>query len=58
MQIAVHSHPEPEPYHLPHQAFWFLVMLLVLFLLAGKKVAASGMDVTGAGPSPAQCVIA
>ena len=61
MQIAVHSHHEPEPYHLPHQAIWFLVMLLVLFLLAGKRVAAaSETHTTGAGPSPAtaQCVIA
>ena len=45
MQIAVHPHHEPEPYHLPHQALWFVVMFLVLFLLAGKIVAA-------------QCVIA
>lgn len=40
MRIAVDPHHEPEPYHLPHQALWFVMMLLVLFLLAGKIVAA------------------
>ena len=61
MRIAVHPHHEPEPYHLPHQALWFVVMLLVLFLLAGKIVAAANETATsGAGRSPAtaQCVIA
>ena len=46
MRVGLHPQQEPEPYHLPHQALWFIVMLLVLLLLAGKTVAA------------AQCVIA
>ena len=46
MRVVIHPQQEPEPYHLPHQAMWFVVMLLVLLLLLGKTVAA------------AQCVIA
>ena len=46
MRLAIHPDQEQEPYHLPHQALWFVVMLLVLLLLAGKTVAAD-----------AQCVI-
>jgi hypothetical protein len=41
MRIAIHPHYDAEPYRLPHQAIWFVVMLLVLFMLAGKKVAAT-----------------
>jgi hypothetical protein len=41
MRIAIHPHYEPEPYRLPHQAMWFVILLLVLFMLAGKRVAAS-----------------
>lgn len=40
MRIAIHPHHKPEPYHLPHQAMWFVLLLLLLFMLAGKKVAA------------------
>jgi hypothetical protein len=40
VRFAIHPHHEQEPYHLPHQALWFVLMLLALFLLAGKKVAA------------------
>ena len=61
MRIAVDPHHEPEPYHLPHQALWFVVMLLILFLLAGKIVAAAseaGTSGTGESPAAAQCVIA
>ena len=39
MRIAIHPHYDAEPYRLPHQAMWFVVLLLVLFMLAGKKVA-------------------
>ena len=46
MGVAIHPQQEQEPYHLPHQGLWFVVMLLVLLLLLGKTVAA------------AQCVIA
>ena len=40
VRAAIHPHYEPEPYHLPHQALWFALMLLTLFLLSGKRVAA------------------
>ena len=40
MRLAIHAHHQPEPYHLPHQALWFMLMLLALFLLSGKRVAA------------------
>jgi hypothetical protein len=38
--FAIHPHYEPEPYHLPHQALWFVLMLIALFLLSGRNVAA------------------
>jgi hypothetical protein len=41
MRIAIQPQYEPEPYRLPHQAMWFVVLFLVLFMLAGKKVAAT-----------------
>jgi hypothetical protein len=47
VRIAIHPHNEQEPYHLPHQALWFVLMLIALFLLAGRDVAAA-----------LQCVIA
>jgi hypothetical protein len=55
MRTAIDSHHAPEPYHLPHQAMWFLLMLLLLFMLAGKTVAAT----CGEGPliRADQCVI-
>jgi len=40
VRVAIHPHYEPEPHHLPHQALWFVLMLLALFLLSGKRVAA------------------
>jgi hypothetical protein len=40
VRFAIHPHHEQEPYRLPHQAIWFVLMLLALFLLSGKKVAA------------------
>ena len=40
MRIAIHPHDEQKPYHLPHQALWFVLMLLALLLLSGKNVAA------------------
>jgi len=46
VRVAIHPQQEQEPYHLPHQALWFVVMLIGLLLLLGKTVAA------------AQCVIA
>jgi hypothetical protein len=48
VRVAIHpqQEQEQEPYHLPHQARWFVVMLIGLLLLLGKTVAA------------AQCVIA
>lgn len=41
MRIAIHPHQEHEPYRLPHQGLWFVVMLIALLLLLGKNVAAS-----------------
>ena len=41
MRIAIHPQDDQEPYHLPHQAMWFVVLVLVVFMLAGKKVAAT-----------------
>ena len=41
MRIAIQPHYDAEPYRLPHQAMWFVVLFLVLFMLAGKKVAAA-----------------
>jgi hypothetical protein len=40
VRIAGHPHHHQEPYHLPHQAMWFVLMLLVLLMLLGKTVAA------------------
>jgi hypothetical protein len=40
VRIAIHPHHEHEPYHLPHQAMWFVLMLLALMLFLGKTVAA------------------
>jgi len=40
VRIAIHPQHEQEPYHLPHQGLWFVVMLIVLLLLLGKTVAA------------------
>ena len=50
MRIAIHPQYEPEPYRLPHQAMWFVVLLLVLFMLAGKKVAATWDEGQLSGP--------
>jgi hypothetical protein len=36
----MHPHQEQEPYHLPHQAMWFVLMLIALLMLLGKTVAA------------------
>ena len=33
MRIALHSHYEPEHYHLPHQGLWFVLMLFVGVLI-------------------------
>ena len=40
VRIAIHPHQEQEPYHLPHQAMWFMLMLLALMMFLGKTVAA------------------
>jgi len=40
LPFAIHPHYEEEPYHLPHQALWFVLMLIALFLLSGRNVAA------------------
>ncbi len=40
MRIAIQPQHDQEPYHLPHQALWFVVMLMTLLLLLGKSVAA------------------
>jgi hypothetical protein len=45
VRIAIHPHQDQEPYRLPHQGLWFVLMLIALLLLLGKNVAA-------------QCVIA
>lgn len=46
MRVAIRTQQEQEPYPLPHQGLWFVVMLIALLLMLGKTVAA------------AQCVIA
>ena len=38
MRIAVHPHHEHEPYRLPHQGLWFVLLLIVLLLLLSKNV--------------------
>lgn len=48
MRLAIHPHHDQEPYRLPHQGLWFVLLLIVLFLLLSKNVAATGD----------QCVIA
>jgi hypothetical protein len=40
VRIAIQPQHEHEPYRLPHQGLWFVVMLLGLLLLLGKNVAA------------------
>jgi hypothetical protein len=45
VRVAIRSHYEQHDYRLPHQALWFVLMLIVLLLLLGKTVLA-------------QCVIA
>jgi hypothetical protein len=39
VRIAIHPHHEHEPYHLPHQGMWFVILLIALLLLLGKSVA-------------------
>lgn len=38
MRIAIHPHHEHEPYRLPHQGLWFVLLLIVLLLLSSKNV--------------------
>ena len=33
MRVAIRAHYEPERYHLPHQALWFVLMLLAIAVL-------------------------
>jgi hypothetical protein len=40
VRVAIHPHHEPEPYRLPHQAMWFVLLLIALMLLLSKNVAA------------------
>ena len=44
MRFAIHPHHEPHNYRLPHQALWFVLMLIALFLLSGRRVAAQFLD--------------
>ena len=57
MQAAIHPHHEQEPYHLPHQGMWFVLLLIILLLLAGKNVATSTIA-DGRSAMDDQCVIA
>ena len=41
VRIAIHPHHEHEPYRLPHQGLWFVLLLIVLLLLLSKNVAAA-----------------
>jgi hypothetical protein len=36
MRIIPNPHHEEHHYHLPHQALWFVLMLIALFLLWSK----------------------
>jgi hypothetical protein len=40
VRVAIHPHHEQEPYRLPHQAMWFVLLLIALMLLSTKNVAA------------------
>jgi hypothetical protein len=40
VRVAIHPHHEHEPYRMPHQAMWFMLLLIALLLLSGKTVAA------------------
>jgi hypothetical protein len=40
VRVATHPHHEQEPYRLPHQGAWFVLLLIALLLLLGKSVAA------------------
>ena len=40
VRVAIHPDHEQEPYQMPHQAMWFVVLLIGLLLLLGKSVAA------------------
>ena len=40
MRIAIQPHHEQEPYRLPHQGMWFVLLLVSLLLLLSKNVAA------------------
>jgi hypothetical protein len=40
VRVATHPHHEAEPYRLPHQAMWFVLLLIALMLLLSKNVAA------------------
>lgn len=39
MPFAIQSHHEQQGHRLPHQALWFVLMLITLLLLLGKTVA-------------------
>jgi hypothetical protein len=39
LRIAIETRYEPEHHPLPHQALWFVVMLISLMLLLTKSVA-------------------
>lgn len=38
MRVAIHPHDEQEPYRLPHQGMWFVLLLIALLLLLSKNV--------------------
>jgi len=41
VRTAIHSHHHDHgEFHLPHQGMWFLLMLMTLMMLLGKRVAA------------------
>jgi hypothetical protein len=40
VRFAIESHREQQGYRLPHQALWFVLLLIALLLLLGKNVAA------------------
>ncbi|HKY22229.1 MAG TPA: hypothetical protein VJM31_13530 [Vicinamibacterales bacterium] len=40
MRIAIQPHRDDEHFHLPHQALWFILLLLAMMLLLTKSVAA------------------
>jgi len=53
VRIAIQSRHNDEPFHLPHQGLWFVVLLLALVLLLSKT--ATGASAIGHRASSSIC---